>query len=343
SSLDLHVQQNFINGWVNGLSVFDSNPGSLGGLATGATVIVSNNDLSGNSGFGLASGSGEVVNASSNWWGTNSEAGVNAKVTGNVDRTPFLDLGTDTNLATPGFQGSFATLHVTAAGAQVGTTGRIQEGVNLLTTGGTEIVHNGLYKESNTTIAKSMTLQGESQAGVTIAPAAEGDNPEPSFGGGFQHGVIVPAPNATVKNLTIDGQANPSLTVGKNNFRAGVITDFRTNVEYDALDVENTTVKNIFRRGIQVSTGGTGNVIKNNTLDNIGAAASALGIASFGGNALIAGNSISNSVGGIGANADFDTPGAPFFPVLTIKNNTLTNDGVGMNLASLGVGSFIGG
>ena len=35
AGLDLHAQNNFINGWVNGVSVFDTNPGASGGLASG--------------------------------------------------------------------------------------------------------------------------------------------------------------------------------------------------------------------------------------------------------------------------------------------------------------------
>jgi hypothetical protein len=50
---------------------------------------------------------GFVLDASGNWWGTNTPAGVAAAVSANVDYTPWLDSGTDTS-ADPGFQGDFS-------------------------------------------------------------------------------------------------------------------------------------------------------------------------------------------------------------------------------------------
>ncbi len=79
SGLDLHVVNNFINGWTNAVSVYDTNgagPGAFGNLPIGAIFELFNNDLSGNSGLVVQSGAGELVNASNNWWGTNAEASV---------------------------------------------------------------------------------------------------------------------------------------------------------------------------------------------------------------------------------------------------------------------------
>jgi hypothetical protein len=97
------------------------------------------------------------VNASGNWWGTNTPAGVAALVSANVDYTPWLDVGTDTS-GDPGFQGDFSTLWVDDDSSQTGTTGRIQEGINLVS-GSTVHVAAGTYTEQ-LLVQKSLTLTG---------------------------------------------------------------------------------------------------------------------------------------------------------------------------------------
>ena len=126
SGLDLHVVNNFINGWVNAVSVYDTNgtgPGAFGNLPIGAIFELSNNDLSGNSALVVQTGAGELVNASNNWWGTNAEASVAALTGGPVDFTPYLNVGTDTSGST-GFQGSFSCC-TSRVGGQTGATGRV--------------------------------------------------------------------------------------------------------------------------------------------------------------------------------------------------------------------------
>jgi len=130
---------------------------------------IHDNDISANTAFGLwisdippGSGSSSAIggplDASGNWWGTNTPTGVAAEVSTNVDYTPWLDSGTDTS-SDPGFQGDFSTLHVDDDSPQAGTTGRIQEGVDMVTAS-TVYVHPGMYYE-NVVIEKSnLTLEG---------------------------------------------------------------------------------------------------------------------------------------------------------------------------------------
>ena len=73
-----------------------------------------------------------VVMASGNSWGSNDESAVGALMSGDVDFTPFLDSATDTS-ADRRLPGCFDVLDVTHLGEQVGSTGRIQEGVDLVT------------------------------------------------------------------------------------------------------------------------------------------------------------------------------------------------------------------
>jgi hypothetical protein len=78
---------------------------------TRGNVIITGNDISGNStGLSMTGGSVSALDASGNWWGDNTPAGVAGEVGANVDYTPWLDAGTDTEPGTAGFQGDFSAL-----------------------------------------------------------------------------------------------------------------------------------------------------------------------------------------------------------------------------------------
>ena len=112
----------------------------------------------------------------------------------NFDITPLLDVSTDTNVETTlgrgtyGFQGSFNVLNVIATNAQTGATGRIQEGVNLVDTGGTVKALAGSYTE-NTDVNKAVTLAGTPTINGTLTASVAGAIISPGFGpGAIQHG-----------------------------------------------------------------------------------------------------------------------------------------------------------
>lgn len=109
-------------------------------------VEIHGNSISGNTQFGLQADAGNTgtADASANWWGTNTPAGVAGQVSDDVDSTPWLDEGTDTEPGTPGFQGSFSTLDVDDDSPQTGTSGRIQEAIDLVS-GSTVNVAPGTY------------------------------------------------------------------------------------------------------------------------------------------------------------------------------------------------------
>ncbi|OWK45225.1 putative internalin [Fimbriiglobus ruber] len=101
-----------------------------------------------------------TLNASANWWGAADEptvssevkvtvGGVTTPAASRVDFTPWLNLGTDTAPATTGFQPDLSSLTVapSTVSLQTGATGRIQEGINLATTGGIVDVLAGTYTE----------------------------------------------------------------------------------------------------------------------------------------------------------------------------------------------------
>ncbi|MEQ8787080.1 MAG: right-handed parallel beta-helix repeat-containing protein, partial [Pirellulaceae bacterium] len=161
ATAEVDIRNNFIRNFDNGVSVYDTEGAAFGNLTAGAALNINGNSLTGNL-LGVASGAGETVDASGNWWGTNTEGGVQALTTGPVDFTPFLDDGSDTN-GMAGFQGDFSTLHVTALGEQFGPQGRISEGVDLVTNS-TIFVGAGTYQD-NVILDKQVNLFG-AQAGV---------------------------------------------------------------------------------------------------------------------------------------------------------------------------------
>jgi len=88
------------------------------------------------------------INASGNWWGSNTPATVKTIVNNGivVDYTPWLVSGTDTS-TDPGFQGDFSTLWVDDDSPQTGSTGRIQEGISAVSSSTVNIAL-GTYNES---------------------------------------------------------------------------------------------------------------------------------------------------------------------------------------------------
>ncbi len=176
----------------------------------------------------------------------------------------------------------------------------------------------GTYPENNT-VNKPLTILGNGVA--TVVPPAEDDQHPSSFGGTApQIAFRIASSDVTIRNMVINGQGNPALTPGKNNFRAGIITDNGAG-PYDNNTFDKDKVSNIYRRPIQI-VGGTGHAITGNTVNNVELAGAGYGIALFNGDALIEKNKISNaSVGGIATNyltTAADSPSAQ------IKSNTVT-------------------
>lgn len=304
-----------------------------------------NNSLSGNGNRSIRNQSGELVDASGNWWGVSTSAGVNQEAQGDVDFTPWLDSGKDVD-GDPanGFQGDFSTLHVDDDSPQAAPSGRIQEGVSWALAAGTLIIHDGLYRESNSTVDRPLRIIGESRSGVVIAPGAEDDHTDIAFGGVFQQGFIIQSSDVTIQTLTIDGQANPALTPGRNNFRTGVIADRRTGVVYDRTRIENIDVLHIRRRGIELfSSEAAGslrsfdNIVRGNRIEDVTVREAILVRE---GNALIIGNEIEGARIGVGANDRGDFTNAP---VVIIQKNQMSRVQRGIALSGVANGSLVGG
>jgi parallel beta-helix repeat protein len=369
------ITHNFItNNWTFGVFFADS-------VVTATGNAFHNNNISGNWYSQVEDQSlapGGVRDFSGNWLGTNavtktvgntthpgylaqvpvefggtavppgSARTVSGASAGKIDYSPWLDVGADID-ADPsnGFQGDFSTLHVDDDSAQTGTVGRIQEAVNLLT-GTTVLVNNGTYLESNIELDKPVKIDGESRAGVIVAPAGEDANLDGpgNFAGAYQHGFVIQSSNVTIQDLTVDGEANAGLTPGKNNYRAGIVTNPSLDEAFHNTKIDNVAVRNVYRRGIQLDSGNltdgnsTGNTITGSIVDGVDSAAAGYAIVALNSDTLISGNKVSNAANGIGTNYTVDEANAP---LVTIRANTITNTGVGISASGLADGSLIGG
>ncbi|MCA1613072.1 MAG: right-handed parallel beta-helix repeat-containing protein, partial [Acidobacteria bacterium] len=199
---------------------------------------VYNNDLGGNTGFAIDNNSATTIDASMNYLGSNTGAGAAAEIDGPVDYTPFLDSNTDTAPATPGFQGNFNSLHAAAAGAQTGSTGRIQEAVDRSTgTNPIIVVEAGTYTE-HVNVNKTVQLRGA------------------QFG--------VDARDATRTGLT------PTAAESIVNGPGGSFSLNANGTQLDGFTVQGTTTGLPIGAGIFVPAGFSGHGIRNNIVqDNI--------------------------------------------------------------------------
>ena len=172
-----------------------------------------------------------------------------------------------------------------------------------------------MYAE-NVTVSNPMTIDGQSQSGVTVVPV--------SGGGNMQNAFLVASSDVTIENLTIDGKTNTSST---DNFDAGVITDYDGSgglnvavTAYNDLTAQHLTIQNTLDYAVRIATQGTGNKILDNTISNISGSPSwgmAEAIVTIGGDATISGNTITDTGSthtydmAIGTNARYDTSGTP--------------------------------
>ncbi|MEP1094920.1 MAG: T9SS type A sorting domain-containing protein, partial [Cyclobacteriaceae bacterium] len=132
------------------------------------TITATNNSFDDNGNGDLADvQSGGTIDMSRNWLGSINETTISALVDlAGVDFTPWIENGTDTDGATAGFQPDLDTLYVGTTGTQTGSTGRWQEGHDLVDALGTVVLANADYAET-VTVTKSVTFEPTSGAGDT--------------------------------------------------------------------------------------------------------------------------------------------------------------------------------
>lgn len=154
NDIAIQVNNNIVSGFDYGVVFYQGTDST--GVFTAASAT--GNGLHGNTYAVYSNITSFTLNASGNWLGSNNPTTVASLVDGDVDYTPWLDSGTDTDGATAGFQGDFSTLWVDDDSPQTGTVGRIQEGIDLVS-GSTLNVAAGVYDE-RIEIDKSLIMQG---------------------------------------------------------------------------------------------------------------------------------------------------------------------------------------
>jgi hypothetical protein len=173
-----------------------------------ASHTIHYNSIYGNGQYGVRNTDAATVDASVNWWGSNDPTTVDGMISGDVDFTPLLDSGTDTDPATPGFQPSLSSLTVHTLGSQTGATGRIQEGVDKVTAS-TVNVAAGTYIE-HVVIDKALTLRGPN-AGINpntdtrVAEALIRTNDQVN-----NSAIQILASDVTVDGFTLEGPNAPA-------------------------------------------------------------------------------------------------------------------------------------
>ncbi|QDU28396.1 Hemolysin, chromosomal [Anatilimnocola aggregata] len=148
--------------------------------APNSDVTVSGNALLNNTLGNIILEAGSLtgtLNASANYWGTTSPAAVLGTIDNSpalpVDFTPLLNNDESVlNQAVTGFTPNYSALTVHASGTQAGSTGRVQEAVNLVTDPGTINVLAGTYTESAVTANKNfLSLLGPAGGGAILSAA----------------------------------------------------------------------------------------------------------------------------------------------------------------------------
>ena len=299
------------------------------------------------------------MDASGNWWGTTDENAIDALMSGGVDFTPYLDSGTDTELGTAGFQGDFSTLDVTALGEQTGSTGRIQEGVNLVDVGGTVNVGPGIYtaetpnlliNKDNVTVQSTMGAASTSivgsgayfalvyitSNGVTFDGFTVDASNNPS---GEQKGIRLAGNSIVVKNNVVIGPGDNG-SIGLGIFVPGNNNQILNNVVHDwnntgiSIGGSATTGVGTLVEGNEVYANYDGiyidrtpnnMVLNNNAHDNFRSGIlDAQGVGGSGGGALISGNTVSSNGATVGS-----TLGRGIYLFgsnATVQNNQILNN-----------------
>jgi len=275
----------------------------------GGSITVNRNSFQIAGGLAVDHGGSGILDASGNWWDTMVAQAIADQTSGAVDFSPFLTDGTNgASDGATGFQGDFSGLMVTTLGDQAGATGRIQEAVGLVSSGGDVQVAAGTYSEQ-VQINTGLTLTG---ANVGIDPNTGTRNAETIIDGGVR---------INVGNVTLDGLQIQDGTTGLGE-KWGV---------YLNNNVDGVTVQNVdfarngspdgdAYRGVVTSTAGVSNIsIANNRFSGW-----ATGIYA---NPNAAGTIDSNVFDGNNVGMSFDGAG------VVVANNTIRNsrvEGIGI-------------
>ena len=351
------------NNAVSGVILVGGNTSVTGNTITGGTIAV---DV-------RAGGAGSVIG---NTIGGMSDTGIKTAVNGvGVSGNTFTGtMPTDGKWFDAGFVGSTyntasvlgantlptgVTINQALAGDRRIIWANIQGGLNASSNGDTVQIHDTnvsgatVYKESNLSVTKSVTIIGDGRPDVVVAPSIVDGHLDNSFGSA-SNGFVIGTSGVTIKDLTVDGNANGSLA-GTQNFRAAITTDFNAG-SFGNITLDNLAIQHIYRKGVSLAVVGNNHVvgdsITNSTFDDIGNAAGLgfegnFAIAVFQSDATINNVQITHSGAGIGTNY-FTTDayaGKMTISNVSISNMTAagSNPVLGMDLSGMADGSTVSG
>ncbi|MEK9138539.1 MAG: right-handed parallel beta-helix repeat-containing protein, partial [Bacteroidota bacterium] len=250
-----------------------------------SVVVASNNNLGGNTNLAVNS-TAPLVNASGNWFGSNSASVVASQVSASVDYTPWLNSGTDTSPSV-GFQGDFSNLWVDDNSPQVGTTGRIQEGSDLVS-GSTVNVAAGIYTE-NVTINKPLALRGAGattttiNGGIVFASGATVNSIERFTISGGTDGISGTTSSSVIRNCVISTSSGSGIALTNSDYNlitSNTISSHPSGAGVSLIGSQQNNVTGNTISGNQLnilvgwasagSRSARGNIIQGNTLLNPG-------------------------------------------------------------------------
>lgn len=223
-----------------------------------------------------------------------------------------------------------------AGNQYVSASGSIQRAIDAASAGDTVNIAAGTYTE-NVRVNKSVTLAGSGAAATIVRPAVSLPNPcaGSSLCGGptaSSNVMVVEANDVTIHDLAIEGD-NTDLATGID--RGGANVDARngiiknTDATYNNLEVYNTTVRNIYLRGIY-STGGSFN-FHDNTVTNVQGDSGSIAMFAWYGPGIMADNTVSYANDAIAAN---HSSGIQF------TGNTVTHSASGVHTDNSGDGGL---
>jgi hypothetical protein len=249
----------------------------VGDLSYTGTLEVSFNSITGTVSAVSNEDASAVVDASANYWGTSDPTAVQARITGagaaNVDFTPLLD--NDEALADKsvvGFQPDTGSVTVHTLGSQVGSVGRIQEGINLVDSGGTVNVLTGAYTGGADATSNSVTLAAGSSPGLvtltgdltldaddTFAADVNGGTP----GTGFDQWVVTGAVTLGGAILSATGtktsQPGAVLVLIQNDGTDAASGTFFNQAELSTVVINGVTYRISYAYNAEAGTFGDGN------------------------------------------------------------------------------------
>ena len=198
--------------------------------------------------------------------------------------------------------------------------------------GWTVWIEAGTFTE-DVIVNKSVTIRGAGQGQTIIRPATSFEN---ACGGSLCPGsstsvILIQASNVTIHDLTVDGMNDAVDGAGNIDARNGIIENHVLATPYNNNEIYNVTVQNIFLRGIQMGSGGTGFNVHDNTVLNVesDAGGNSIGIAVFSGSGTVANNYVDPGINGSGINMNRSSG-------TLITGNTITNAALGINSGNYG-------